>query len=724
VTAFRWGNDHVSLSFRAEDGPIRLVDVVDPRTPHDPPSQPAAQPLVEILTPASGRNDMSYRYIGTAIGASLRYVTHTTSTGPSGDVLEIVQRDEASGLRATSVFTLAPHVAAVRTHTTVSVEDGAPAVLLFAVTSFATGAVISDSVDDLLIWQGNSSWAAEHQWTSTRLRGPGFNRASATTPVATTRVRHEVTSVGAWSAGQYVPAGAAQSAGTGQAMAWQMEHNGGWHWELGENPDIGFDLLDMPPVGSPLTEGPPRPADFHDGAYVALLGPTDGHHQWSVSVDADHSFTSVPVAFSVGASLDDAFGHLAEHRRATRRVHPQNDTLPVIFNDFMDTLNGDPTEAKLQPLIAAAARVGAEYFCIDAGWYDDTAGWWASVGDWQPSTVRFPSGFAALLDSIRAQGMVPGLWLEPEVVGVNSSAAAELPDEAFLQRKGIRIREHHRYLLDLRCPAAREHLDAAVDRLVGDFGVGYFKLDYNVTPGAGTDLDAESVGQGLLEHNRALLGWLNSVLDRHPDLVLENCGSGAMRSDFGMLSVLQLQSTSDQMDPLLNPAIVVGALAHILPEQAGNWSYPQPDMSDDLIAFNMCNGLAGRLYQSGLLHRLSDEQLALVRHGIDVHKEIRGTIAASTPRFPTGLPSWEDPWITVAFDAGAQTYVIAWRQEYADPELELALPHLAGHTFTVEQIYPADGVGTSWTGTAGEATLLLSAGSPAAAAKMYRLTLE
>jgi alpha-galactosidase len=40
----------------------------------------------------------------------------------------------------------------------------------------------------------------------------------------------------------------------------------------------------------------------------------------------------------------------------------------------MDTLEGDPTEAKLLPLIAAAAAVGCEYFCIDAGWYDDTSG--------------------------------------------------------------------------------------------------------------------------------------------------------------------------------------------------------------------------------------------------------------------------------------------------------------------------------------------------------------
>jgi alpha-galactosidase len=346
-------------------------------------------------------------------------------------------------------------------------------------------------------------------------------------------------------------------------------------------------------------------------------------------VSSADSFTTVPVSFTVADSLDQAFGQLTAHRRATRRDHPQNATLPVIFNDYMDTLEGDPTEAKLLPLIDAAALVGAEYFCIDAGWYDDTAGWWASVGDWVPSTVRFPRGLGFVLDHIRDRGLVPGLWLEPEVVGVTSAAASALPDSAFLQRSGVRIRERDRYLLDLRSRDARAHLDAAVDRLVAELGIGYLKLDYNVTPGTGTDLDAASVGQGLLEHNRALLTWLDGVLDRHPDLVLENCGSGGLRSDFAMLSHLQLQSTSDQQDPLLYPMIAVGSLVHVLPEQAAHWAYPQATMSDELIAFTMCTGLAGRLYQAGLLDRMDADQLALVAAGVAVHKQTRQALARS-----------------------------------------------------------------------------------------------
>ena len=91
--------------------------------------------------------------------------------------------------------------------------------------------------------------------------------------------------------------------------------------------------------------------------------------------------------------------------------------MPVIFNDYMNTLMGDPTTEKLLPLIDAAAEVGADYFCIDAGWYAE-GDWWNTVGAWQPSTTRFPNGLGEVIDRIHSRGMVPGLWLEPEVIGV------------------------------------------------------------------------------------------------------------------------------------------------------------------------------------------------------------------------------------------------------------------------------------------------------------------
>ena len=46
-------------------------------------------------------------------------------------------------------------------------------------------------------------------------------------------------------------------------------------------------------------------------------------------------------------------------------------------------------------------------------------------------------------------------------------------------------------------------MDEVVDRLVSEYGVGYIKTDYNIEPGIGTELSADSVGEGMLKHERA-----------------------------------------------------------------------------------------------------------------------------------------------------------------------------------------------------------------------------
>jgi len=449
---------------------------------------------------------------------------------------------------------------------------------------------------------------------------------------------------------------------------WQIEHNGAWRWE------IGHDTV---------------------GDYLSLSGPTHADNGWLRRLKPNESFASVPVAFAVAGSFAGVVANMTSYRRASRLLHSDQERAPVIFNDYMNTLNGDPTTEKLLPLVDAAATVGAEIFCIDAGWYDNDGDWWDSVGEWHPSTIRFPRGLVEVIDRIRALGMTPGLWLEPEVVGVRSPLVAELPSDAFFSLAGERLVEHHRHHLDLRHPAARAHLDGVIDRLITEFGIGYFKFDYNINPGMGTDEHADSAGDGLLGHNRAHLDWLESVLGRHPDLILENCASGAMRSDWAMMSRLQLQSTSDQQEPLLYPPIAASAPLTVLPEQAANWAYPQPSMTDEEIAFTLVTGLAGRFFLSGHLDQMTPEQIELVTDAVQVAKAMRGRLPESTPFWPLGLPRWNDPWVCLGLATPDDSVLLLWNRDSSSPSVSIpaemfdSLP-----TVRAETIFPRSL--TSW----------------------------
>ncbi|MCC2728585.1 alpha-galactosidase, partial [Blautia sp. MSK22_86] len=74
------------------------------------------------------------------------------------------------------------------------------------------------------------------------------------------------------------------------------------------------------------------------------------------------------------------------------------------------------------PLVDAAEKAGCEYFVIDAGWYAD-GNWWDSVGEWQERRKRCPNGVREVTDYIRSKGMIPGVWLELEVMGINCKKA-------------------------------------------------------------------------------------------------------------------------------------------------------------------------------------------------------------------------------------------------------------------------------------------------------------
>ncbi len=621
------------------------------------------QPLVEILAVGHGHRHGNLRNTATAVGARLRYVGHHLDDQAGWRTLRIRQRDVATGLETVSVLRAHTDRAAVEAWTIVR-NGGQTPVHLQAVSSLALADPVgARALDDVVSIEGASEWLGEWRWSAHPVRGqeglPDVGLAAHQHQDG--RGSRSVVGRGAWSSGERVPCGVLTTADGSASVAWQVQSAGGWRTELAER----------------------LAADGTGVLVLGLLGPTDVDHGWLHTLAPGLEFTSVPVSLAWAAGgWQAAVAELTAHRRALRA--PTRAGTRVVFNDYMNTLMGDPTTERLLPLVDAAARVGADYFCIDAGWYDDGGDWWDSVGEWRPSDTRFPDGgIDRVLQAVRSAGMVPGLWLEPEVVGVRSPLARELPDDAFLQRRGVRLVEHGRYLLDLRAEQARKHLDAVVDRLVEDHGVGYLKLDYNVTPGVGTDREADSPGDGLLRHTRAYLDWLDGVLARHPQLVIENCASGAMRADYALLTRAELQSTSDQQEPLRYPPVAAGALVAVLPEQAGNWAYPQATMTDEEIVFTMVTGLSGRLYLSGRLDAMTDRQLGLVAAGVELARTWDDAALQSVPVWPAGLPRWDDAWVAVGRTTGSETVLAVWWRGHGDPETTLDVP--AGD---VEVIYP------------------------------------
>ena len=622
--------------------------------------------LIEVLTSAEQRGRTSQAYWRSAVGERLRVQgSHITSDGDAARAV-IVQTDAVSGLEVRSTVTAPRGTTALRIESVVR-NAGREPVVLTAVSSATIGIGRLNSDLEAVTWgSAASEWLAEDRWREIPVREllPDISLAFH---AQDGRGHAGVTSHGAWSSGEHLPCGYLVR-GDGQALGWQIETSAGWHADLSQT---------------------------RDGGVLSLLGPTDLEHQFAHELLPGESFTAVPVVVAASAEArDGVIAELTRYRRWLRR-DAAGEALPVVYNDFMNTLMGQPTTEELLPLIRGAAAAGAEVFCIDAGWFADPAigDWWSTVGEWREATARFgEGGLRRVIDEIHRQGMSSGLWLEPEVVGVDSPAAARLPDEAFFQRFGRRVQEDRRYHLDFRHPAARGHLDATVDHLVEEYGIRYLKLDYNINPGAGTERNATTAGDGLLAHTRAFQDWLVRVQQRHPSLRIENCSSGAMRADYALLAVTHLQSTSDQQDFRLYPPIAASAPASILPEQCGNWAYPSSQMSDDETAFTLVTGLSGRLYLSGFLEELRPEQRDRVAEAVALHKTLRGELTGATPFWPLGLPAWDAPTVCLGLRTGSGDLLFVWDRDAAPAAF--TLPDVSGD---VDVLFPAASAeGTAW----------------------------
>lgn len=692
-----WGNGVFQVHFHADDSsPVRLLAVAArgmelPATP----DLTRGHRLVEVLSPAHGRWPGSDRIGETEIGLRLRFQSVQNLRDDDGaHHLVITQLDGLTGLQVDSHFRAWDQVSGYQSWQVLTAT--VRPVVLEGVTStivpvFPQLTEIEADNSDVL-W-GQASWVTENVWHRQSLREYGLTDNDKIRHNHVPRNKFGLVSPSSWSSGKYLPTGAITTKDDRWSVAFQIEHSGAWSWEVAE------DMV---------------------GLHASLTGPVESSHQWVQRLEEGESFTTVSASVAYSAeNYQRAIGELTAQRRALReslRTGPREAV--VVFNDYMNTLFGDPTEEKERPLIEATGKLGVEFYCIDAGWYSDLEGaWWDTVGEWLPSEDRFPSGLGALTDLIRAHGMTPGLWLEPEVIGVNSPMVERLPDDAFFWRNGVRVREHARYHLDLRSPAARAHLDETVDRLVAEFGIGFFKLDYNITAGSGTTTRDPAAGAGLLGHNRAYFDWVRGLKQRHPGLIIENCASGAQRADYHLLSVLDMQSTSDQTDPLKYAAVAAGAPMNILPEQAGNWGYAQQEMTDEHAAMTLAAGIMGRLYLSGFVNLMDEARLGLVREAIAVHRDILGQISGLVPFWPAqtaarscdtpaGLPGWEDDWVVSGLrslhDDDAPQFLTVWRRG-GSAEVELQFPELAGRRLEVTQVFPTSlpGWQSEWDADAG-----------------------
>ena len=255
------------------------------------------------------------------------------------------------------------------------------------------------------------------------------------------------------------------------------------------------------------------------------------------------SYASPWLYGSWGNGLDEFSARFHQFLRA-RPQHPRHPR-PVVLNTW-EAVYFDHDLPKLLELAERAASLGIERFVLDDGWFrgrrDDTAG----LGDWHVDETVWPDGLTPLVDRVRTLGMEFGLWVEPEMVNLDSDLARAHPEWLFQTEHGPGLASRSQHVLDLGHPEAYAYVVDRISAVVKEYGISYLKWDHNrplVDAGHGPD------GRpGVRVHTAATYRMLEELKQRHPRLEIESCCGGGGRVDLGIMEYADRVWVSDCID--------------------------------------------------------------------------------------------------------------------------------------------------------------------------------
>ncbi len=438
--------------------------------------------------------------------------------------------------------------------------------------------------------------------------------------------------------------------------------------------------------------------------YAAFGAGTNTEQGFRVYLKKGEKYETASTIFSCADSFDEVNRLLTVYRRNNLK----RSAAPLMFNDYMNCLWTDLNERTCIPLIKAAKLAGAEGYCFDDGWYRGRNEHGSShLGDWIPDPERFGQmSFQDMIKEITSRNMIAGLWTELEVCSAESGAA-NLPEDYFLTNDGVRIYRCGSFYFNFFNPKVWIYLKNCVKRIYS-MGIRYIKNDYNGHPGAGVDHPDASPYASLEMHARRVNAFYKELRNEFPDLIMENCASGAMRADANTMKNFNIQSISDCEEYYKMPSIINGTLMNLLPEQVGIWSYPYPRifwnmksdsfLTDEYIvkhsdgretAFNMINSFMGVMYLSGAIDKTDERNFSLICEAVKLYKELREFIYSSYPVYPLECAKLEDKngFCAQGLKNGSQTLIAVWRRETQKEETSFFLPEEGN----VSILYPDHG---------------------------------
>ena len=230
---------------------------------------------------------------------------------------------------------------------------------------------------------------------------------------------------------------------------------------------------------------------------------------------------------------------------------------PVLVNSW-EAAYFDFDGEKILELAKNAADLGMEMVVLDDGWFGKRDSDNSGLGDWTVNEKKLGCSMGELAAKVNQMGLKFGLWIEPEMISEDSELYRQHPDWV-LQIPGRKpIKGRNQLVLDFSRKEVRDSVFDQICEVLDHANIEYVKWDMNRSISDVYSMRTTDQGRVLYDYVLGIYEFLEKMIDRYPDLLIEGCSGGGGRFDAGMLYYTPQIWCSDNTDAIDRTRIQYG----------------------------------------------------------------------------------------------------------------------------------------------------------------------
>lgn len=248
---------------------------------------------------------------------------------------------------------------------------------------------------------------------------------------------------------------------------------------------------------------------------------------------------------------DKGFGKLSRQYHKCIRNHIcrgkySRQVRPVLINSW-EAAYFDFNAETICKLAEDAAELGIDMVVMDDGWFgkrdDDNSG----LGDWQVNEKKLGCTLGEMVQRINRLGVKFGIWIEPEMVSEDSDLYRQHPDWVIRIPGRNPVRSRNQLVLDFSRSEVRDFVFEQICKVLDQGNIEYIKWDMNRS--ISDVYSAEHpVGKVMYEYMLGVYDFLENLIQKYPDILIEGCSGGGGRFDAGMMYYTPQIWCSDNTD--------------------------------------------------------------------------------------------------------------------------------------------------------------------------------